>query len=216
MGALWTIIDFSQTYNGAVSAAATVFIAIFTVVLARVARVAGRNFREVERAFIFVEQFIVTPVFNDRYIRAWKIVPVFKNSGTTPSKNALLCMGVEQTASANELPDNFPFEANASHKIMPISIGPGAQLHGPAIEYQVVDLEYIRTIQNHQYIWGWVDYDDVFRRTTRHRSEFCFEVQVLGDPAINNSSLISLSPHKKYNGADSECSRPPDPYLKLT
>src|ERR1700688_4130169 len=98
MGALWAIIDFLQTYNGAVSAAATVFIAIFTVVLARVTRVAGRNFREEEPAFIFVEQFIVTPVFSDRYVRAWKIVPVFKNSGTTPSKNALLCVGVEQTA----------------------------------------------------------------------------------------------------------------------
>ena len=34
----WQAIDFLQTYNGAVTAAATVFIAIFTIVLALVSR----------------------------------------------------------------------------------------------------------------------------------------------------------------------------------
>ena len=33
----------------------------------------------------------------------------------------------------------------------------------------------------HIYMWGWTDYDDVFQRTKRHRTEFCLEIIVRGD-----------------------------------
>ncbi len=46
IGAFWCVIDFLQTYNGAVTAVATAFIAIFTVVLASVTGRQARLARE--------------------------------------------------------------------------------------------------------------------------------------------------------------------------
>lgn len=63
----------------------------------------------------------------------------------------------------------------------------------------------------HACIWGWADYDDVFRRRRRHRTEFCNEVRVVGGSAATGWT-IAMIVHDRFNGMDEECMRHPTPF----
>ena len=130
--------------------------------------------------------------------------------GLNPDRHGVMCIGYENRKT--ELPDDFKFETNETHKTFPISIGPGAQIRGPGIEYQVFDIEEIRLRKAFGYIWGWVDYNDVFPGTERHRTEFCY--QILVGPAGRHAdpNQIIVTSYKKHNGSDEECLRKPEPY----
>ncbi len=58
---------------------------------------------------------------------------------------------------------------------------------------------------------GWAEYDDVFSGTKRHRTEFCHELIVGGNPAAGKAT-ITLSVYPRFNGMDEECLRAPTPY----
>jgi hypothetical protein len=66
------------------------------------------------------------------------------------------------------------------------------------------------------FLYGWVEYDDVFEGTPRHRTEYCTQIVVEGDVTIHTLPGNPEQPHvpfryqghKKHNGADEECIRP--------
>ncbi len=58
------------------------------------------------------------------------------------------------------------------------------------------------------YIWGWIEYDDVFApKTPRRRTEFCFRIrgQEHGLPGLRFTN------HSAYNAMDEDCERQPAP-----
>ena len=57
------------------------------------------------------------------------------------------------------------------------------------------------------YVWGWAEYDDVFSGTSRHRTEFCFEVKATRDPHTNEI-YVAFPMHKRFNAADWNTLRP--------
>jgi len=60
-------------------------------------------------------------------------------------------------------------------------------------------------------MWGWIDYDTVFASdVTRHRSEFCVEIQVIGNPAYKEGGF-AFRAHGPFNGFDDECYQKPKP-----
>lgn len=61
------------------------------------------------------------------------------------------------------------------------------------------------------YYWGWADYNDVLTGTDRHRTEFCFEIDVRTDPMKGPSAIIGFRPTTKHNGADEDCLYKPSP-----
>jgi hypothetical protein len=84
----WYAIDFLQTYNGAVTASATVFIAIFTIVLAcvtrRQAKLTNRAIHISERALLDLERGCLVPSFPNPVQpdwQAWHVAIVLSNVG---------------------------------------------------------------------------------------------------------------------------------------
>ena len=60
------------------------------------------------------------------------------------------------------------------------------------------------------YFWGWVEYDDVFEGTSRHRTEFCFWVERVRFPQTG-AMAMGLRPHSRFSAVDRDCLRPPEP-----
>jgi hypothetical protein len=83
-------------------------------------------------------------------------------------------------------------------------------MHTPLIRISAAELEPIAA-DSEWYLWGWVEYDDIFTGTTRHRTEFCFQIDRVRLP-VTNDFLIEFKPHSRFNAADSDCLRQIDPH----
>jgi hypothetical protein len=46
------------------------------------------------------------------------------------------------------------------------------EIKGGSVSF--ADIQKCAAGTHHYYLWGWVDYNDVFEDTPRRRSEFCF------------------------------------------
>ena len=90
-------------------------------------------------------------------------------------------------------------------------LGPKATTWTATLGLSIADLYGIWKGKKRSLVWGWVDYNDVFPDTARHRTEFCHEVIVIGDP--RNPAHITLRGYGQFNGADDECYRLPAPYV---
>jgi hypothetical protein len=215
---LW-LTDHATIVSTVVTGAATVAIAIFTIKLSKATNSQLLHNRAVERAHVFVKGLAPTSRLDTNgRVMAWRIVPILGNSGNTPTRNALV--HVSSQVRPDELPDDFNFEDQWSpgepHKNIPISIGPGAEVWCATQEFHLVDVWHAQQGTGHIYVWGWVDYDDTFEDTARHRTEFCYKLMIVGDPNINNPAHISFRTYREHNGTDTECFRKPAPYLRPT
>ena len=90
-------------------------------------------------------------------------------------------------------------------------IGPSAVMHGSSLRIPIQTMQKIRAGEAHAYIWGWFDYNDVFDKTGRHRSEFCMEIEVSGNP-IYKEGGFNYRMHGRFNGIDEDCYRRPKEY----
>lgn len=211
---LWHIGELLNYYGVAVTAGASFAIAIFTRTLWLTSQEQLRHSRVIERAFIFNSGFL-PPSANLDFagnLRSWIIVAVLQNSGSTPTK--FMQMHISCRTFDGEPPPNFDFpdlwSPGEPHRHIPLFIGPKAYVWGPGIELNIVELDHILHKRKRALIWGWVDYNDVFPDTPRHRTEFCSEVSVVGDP--KNPAHITMRTYPHFNGADETCTRSPESY----
>ena len=149
----------------------------------------------------------------DGGLRQWLFFPIFENSGTTPTKYMRYHVNIwpgegdwspEITGFADLWADGMPQED------APIFLGPKATTWGATLGLHIVDLDNVRRGRKRIFVWGWADYNDIFPNTPRHRTEFCHEIIVMGDP--QNPAHISFRGYRTFNGADDECYRQPKPY----
>jgi hypothetical protein len=233
-------------------AVATVFVAIFTAVLAiatirlwnstaalakfaeeqagdmkasiAVARDSAQAAREqvalsrgalitTERAFVYCERINAhwTAHKETEEIIEWTFVPVWKNSGKTPTRRARSQINSWVGIEAGDLPADFNFPNYEDDNRWHTMIGPGATMHAVHIHLPIETLKKIRAGIAHVYIWGWFDYDDVFDQTPRHRAEFCLEIEVTGNP-IYKEGGFAYRVQGPFNGFDEDCYRRPQPY----
>jgi hypothetical protein len=215
-------------HNAIINAIATVFIAGFTWALYwatnklwqvsketadaanKSAKVAEDALISGKRAFVFVKHIISNKKSITQEIDNWDIVIVWKNTGNTPTKN-LVCSANFEGFKEN-IPDDFDFPASLKYQPLRAVIGPGGEItHTITIPLQHL---YINSPPpNKVYVWGWANYNDVFKDTQRHRTEFCFKIEQVGR---GNSTTLSFNLHTKYNGADDECYHQPAPYTPET
>jgi hypothetical protein len=169
----------------------------------------------IERAYVFCERIDAnwTADKPSELVRKWSFNVVWRNSGKTPTRWGRNCMNTWVGANVGELPDDFDFADVANAIPADIVIGPNAAMHTWAIELEVGTLDAIRQGRTHAYIWGWFDYSDVFEDTPRHRSEFCVELQVVGNPVYTEGGF-KYRRHGAFNGFDTECLRSPAPLPK--
>jgi hypothetical protein len=109
--------------------------------------------------------------------------------------------------SAGDLPFDFAYPDYGKKER--ISIGPNAIMHSMAFDVTPEDLQSIKDRKAKMYVWGWIEYNDIFDDTERHRSEFCFEVVVIGNP-IYQAGGFRYRKHGPFNGIDAECRYQPN------
>jgi hypothetical protein len=213
----WTAVDFLQTYNGAVTATATVFIAAFTIVLALVTHrqavltrksfgLAERALISTERAFVFVEDFDLDIAYgargsgnNNRMINQMAIRPRWRNNGNTPTRN--MAVIVNWTAWNGDLPNGFPYSYGEGVQPSPMFLGPKAAEWSEPIKIP----QYVATDALNEkqviFIWGRATYNDIFDATAEHFTQWCYKLVFTRVSPTPITQFVSFGP---YNGSDED------------
>jgi hypothetical protein len=221
--------EFVETHQGAITAVATVILAVFTWRLwwstnklweesKNATKVAERAMVAGERAFVFAQN--VSP-FWERHDELgqyhWRFRPILENSGDTPTKG--MTMYTRCGLFDAPLPIGFDFDATQT-KCGVALIPPRTTTMGglapeppqPAISPQeIVD---VQAGKKFLYVWGWARYWDVFPNTERHITRFCWAITPIGDPfayipgkvppELGGLGFPSIH-HREGNCADDEC-----------
>lgn len=200
-----------QNLISAAGFAAVVVALVFSVLATKAARDQVRLSRhalvDTDRAFVFPEDGVWSAHTNiaTGAIETWSVAQNWRNSGSTPTNH--LRMYINREVRDDPLPDDFPF-ASADVPLTPALIAPGALLGSSQIAVSLDEMREIIAGRMHMYAWGWVEYDDVFEGTPRHRTEFCYKWTIGGDPSHPERTSTRYDLYNRHNGADSECLMP--------
>jgi hypothetical protein len=138
-------------------------------------------------------------------VHTYSVSVVLKNGGQTPTRNLTINFSAQKFIGAMPEEFDFPDSSFVGHGL----IGPSSTLLTPEIGFDAAEFE--RTDANFRwYVWGWAEYDDVFSGSSRHRTEFCFEVRPIRDQ-YTNEIYVGFPPYKRFNAADGDTLRPYDP-----
>lgn len=163
-----------------------------------------------DRAFVYPVKAVQSPHFDDDKARQrvtnWSIGVEWKNSGNTPTM--YLHLMINKEVRATPLPDDFSFPDVATSENTYVLIPPGGTIELVLLPIGMEEVESIISGNQMLFIWGWAEYDDIFKGTRRHRTEFCFRQTLGGDPRKKDGFWGRYHVHHKHNGADEECEFP--------
>jgi hypothetical protein len=210
-----------KTYEAAITAVATIILAVFTATLwiatSRQAQLTREAFIADKRAFVFAsgvvalyEPDVTTGHFN------WRIGPVWQNSGDTPTKG--LRLYTDGFLSNVLIPPAFDFnqiDANVppgAGMLGPKMSSPGGQ--APHLPHPALTPQDVLDIQNGRkffYLWGWARYSDTLPDTPQHITRYCWRILAQGNPLLfnplqdpNGVRFFNLY-EARGNCADEEC-----------
>ena len=138
-------------------------------------------------------------------VHTYRLAVVLKNGGMTPAVNATINMSHRRFDGPMPADFDFPDSNNSANALL----GPQVPSHTPTITIPAAEIE--AQAGGVHYLWGWIEYDDIFRDTFRHRTEFCFRIDQERLPT-SNELWIGFVPHSRFNAADENCVRPFDPH----
>jgi len=179
-------------------------------------QIAVYNAEQQLRAYIFVKNITLekhrhpgVPSARDTIIpgpvHTYSFCIIWENSGQTPARNMMVNFNFRSFP--NQMPGDFDFpDSRPADRDV---IGPRAILTLPGMDIPAAEIEVGFSQKLRWYIWAWVEYDDIFEGTPRHRTEYCCEVTVRRHP-VTNAIGIGFPNHGKFNGADGEGLRPYD------
>ena len=162
--------------------------------------------RQVDGPVVSVDSYAAENVLDaNGKITALAFRTVMKNSGRTVANN--LKMTVNLTSEPKGFPEGFDYP-DVDHGQPPAGsfvVAPGQSLRSPAFQISVPYAERIRTGKTQVFLYGWIEYDDTFEGTNRHRTEYCVKVEVvIVDPRTTRRSLY-FNPHGPHNCIDKNC-----------
>jgi hypothetical protein len=134
------------------------------------------------------------------------VTAILKNGGQTPATNVTINVSCQKLSKDLEGDFAFPDSPLFGQGV----IGPQGEMHTPIIRLDATEFEPIDGTTE-WYLWGWVEYDDVFTGTIRHRTEFCFQIDRVRLP-VTNEFLAGFRPYPRFNAAEADCLRPIDPH----
>jgi hypothetical protein len=186
----------------------------------RSASIAEQALVSLERPFIFVKEI---DLFTERAIgpmsasghnvpgriTTYRISAILENGGQSPAIRVIYNFNCGLIAAHNIDTFDFPDQGNDSRAV----IGPKATLHTASQSISAASVGQIVAGVDRWFIWGWVDYDDIFIETKRHRTEFCFEVTARRLP--NAEIVVGFSMHRRFNATDDDCLRKSKPYSPM-
>jgi hypothetical protein len=185
-----------ETANGL----ATVVIAIATTVYAAYAAKQWRAIRDQSKiaqdALIADKRAIIfAPGFNQFWehdpttnLFHWRFRPILRNGGDTPTRKMRMYVNCEIRNTA--LPAGYSFsphdstavDINIVEGMIPpkIDLQGGVVPRGAAVTPQ--DILDAQQGKKFIYVWGWVEYFDVFPNTPKHITRYCWIIIAVGDP----------------------------------
>lgn len=195
-------------------------LALFTAVLGgstiglwistkRTAEIAERSLTELERAFITNNIEIGSGWFQNQ-IAYWEIRISWLNVGRTPTRGLYTHCSWDHFADDLPANFNFPDRWDGQPDIAPAFIPPEGQIEDEPIRIPPNILNAGQQGHIRIFIWGWVEYDDIFPGTQPHRTEFCNEIIFLVDPYVKQNPgtrTAKLRIVGRHVGADKECYR---------
>ncbi len=131
--------------------------------------------------------------------------PIAKNSGRTVATNVRVAINL--IAEPNGLPEDFDYpDIDHGHPPAgPFVVAPGQSLRSPGFQISIPYAERMRTGKIQVFLYGWIEYDDTFEGTRRHRTEYCMKVEVvIVDPRTTRRSLY-FNPYGPHNCIDKNC-----------
>jgi hypothetical protein len=166
------------------------------------AKIAEDALISTERAFVFLEDFdpnwSVQPRGSALQFGFFNIKPRWRNNGTTPTRN--MAIAVNWTHREGDLPAHIP--GTYAEEPVRMFLGPQATEWSEAIRIPgniATDALYERT---HIFIWGRVDYEDVFNGTAPHFTEWCYRLRFV-NPAGGNIQTQFVA-FGSYNRSDED------------
>lgn len=192
--AFWCLLDFLDTHDGAVTAVATIFIAVFTIVLTCLGRLANRHFRTTERAYVIMSH--KTPAnrgtpnalhqIGDRAIVTIEV----QNYGRTPAYVIGGRIKLERLGKEQPLPEMPDYRGEGSQEITTAYFLVATQTFQIEIDDLPFPISYATAINNGNDIlrlYGYVDYADKFGQI--HRAQYARRY-VPGRPG-NNLAFVT-------------------------
>lgn len=148
-------------------------------------------------------------VYNDQLVpgnpHTYRFSVILKNGGATPAVNGRINISCEKFN--GRIPENFAFPS--SQLFGNALIGPQVVWHSPSVTVGATELQ-DPAVPAERYLWGWIEYDDIFSGSFRHRMEFCFQIIFERLPPTNEG-WIRFEAYSRFNAADEDCLRPIDP-----
>jgi hypothetical protein len=131
------------------------------------------------------------------------------NSGRTPAKNYRATANL--AVFDNGIPNGFRYPDRQEDGAANSVLGPQAKGY-IQVDLFVADAVAIYEKRKEALIYGWIEYDDVFPDSPRHRTELCATVEVFADPRAvpqiqsgEGIPIMTLRPYGKYNAYDGDC-----------
>lgn len=162
------------------------------------ADVARQALVNAQRAFVFInkiEQARIAPTGTE--VTAWDFLVEFKNSGNTPTKTMTFHLNIK--AFDGQLPDGFDFSdlANGSENTVGF-IPPQSTAGATDLVVPVQDIEAVIAGSKTLFIWGWIEYDDMFENTPIHRVEYADQIFIVGD-AKTDKNRVQHRLYRRHN-----------------
>ena len=157
-----------------------------------------------ERARVWNAQSRAVVDGNTKYYR---LSAELENSGGTPTRHC--ASSVNHMIRDDPLPADFDFPDSGI--VEKLDVPPQTILHTIDVVVSPAVMSRITKKEKRLFFWGWVDYNDVFTDTQRHRTEFAMEVTAEEPIGLEQVPFAFLS-CDRFNAADSDCVRQPKSY----
>jgi hypothetical protein len=161
-----------------------------------------------DRAFLFPKGCVLqaSTSVESKQIQHWLIYMQWENTGKTPPR--YVRTQSVRTILPSRLPNDFDFSSFYVVADIQLLIPPGNIIQSDRFIITLEQMDDIIAGKQHLYFFGWIEYDDVFEGTPRHRTEFCHYMTGSGNPRNQETFSYRFSFHRKHNGADEECDYP--------
>jgi hypothetical protein len=197
---------FKEVKPEAWTALATIAIAVFTLTLKLATDKLWRAGRDAlvttERAFVWLDDFnsddhMITPRAGAFEFARLVIKLRWRNSGDTPTKD--MAISVNWIDRADDLPADFVYDYGENHVPFRMFLAPQATEWSEPIRIPSPIATRVLREQTRVYIWGRVDYRDIFEDTPQRYTEWCYRMVIEDVPQTRTPrfQFIAYGPHNR-------------------